>query len=121
MYTFSSKLKTFSLILIVLGVLGICYGYFTTPKTIEEVEAILKLQEDAHHGDVAHDVHSGHDSHATHDVSDKEAAKELTKRFERQIKALKRRIVYWPEIPPKGEGDNALDLWQLPDCPYAFS
>ena len=76
MYTFSSKLKTFSLILIVLGVLGICYGYFTTPKTIEEVEAILKLQEDAHHGDVAHDVHSGHDSHATHDVSDKEAAKE---------------------------------------------
>jgi hypothetical protein len=76
MYTFSSKLKTFSLILIVLGVLGIGYGYFTTPKTIEEVEAILKLQEDAHHGDVAHDAHSGHDSHATHDVSDKEAAKE---------------------------------------------
>lgn len=76
MYTFSSKLKTFSLILIVLGVLGIGYGYFTTPKTIEEVEAILKHQEDAHHGVVSHDAHSGHDSHATHDVSDKESAKE---------------------------------------------
>lgn len=53
--------------------------------------------------------------------TDKEAAAVLAKQFEQQIKALERRIIRWPEVPPKGEGDNALDLWQLPDCPFAFS
>lgn len=41
MYTFSSKLKTFSLILMVLGLLGIGYGFYAAPKDIQEVEAIL--------------------------------------------------------------------------------
>ena len=46
MYTFSSKLKTFSLILIVVGLLGIGYGFMSAPKDIQEVEAILAS--DAH-------------------------------------------------------------------------
>ena len=46
MYTFSSKLKTFSLILMVVGLLGIGYGFFSAPKNIQEVEAILAS--DAH-------------------------------------------------------------------------
>lgn len=49
MYTFSSKLKTFSLILMVLGVLGIGYGFLNAPKNIEEVEKILAAEEHGHH------------------------------------------------------------------------
>ena len=41
MYTFSSKLKTFSFILMLLGALGIGYGFLTAPKDIQEVEKIL--------------------------------------------------------------------------------
>ena len=49
MYTFSSKLKTFSITLMLLGALGIGIGFITTPKSIEEVESILKAEE-VHHG-----------------------------------------------------------------------
>lgn len=48
MYTFSSKLKTFSFILMVVGVLGIGYGFLKAPKTTEDVEKILAAEE--HHG-----------------------------------------------------------------------
>lgn len=48
MYTFSSKLKTFSIILMVLGILGIGYGFLTAPKNIQDVEKILA--EESHHG-----------------------------------------------------------------------
>jgi hypothetical protein len=55
MYTFSSKLKTFSFILIFLGILGIGYGYLTAPKNIQEVEKILAAND-----------HGGHNESATH-------------------------------------------------------
>jgi hypothetical protein len=45
MYTFSSKLKTFSFVLMLVGVLGIGYGFLTTPKSIQDVETILKAEE----------------------------------------------------------------------------
>ena len=57
MYTFSSKLKTFSLILMVVGLLGIGYGFMSAPKDIQEVEAIL-----------ASDAHGGH--HESSNTSD---------------------------------------------------
>lgn len=57
MYTFSSKLKTFSIILMVLGAIGIGIGFLTAPKTIQDVEKIL--------AESSHDEH-GHDAHATH-------------------------------------------------------
>lgn len=60
MYTFSSKLKNLSLILMVLGALGIGYGFFTAPKTNEDVEKILE----AAHGE--HGEKSGHEGTATH-------------------------------------------------------
>ena len=47
MYTFSSKLKTFSIVLMVLGILGMAYGFLSAPKTTEEVKAMM-LHEDAH-------------------------------------------------------------------------
>src|SRR4051812_9750049 len=50
MYTISSKLKTFSIVLMVLGLLGIGYGFLTAPKDIKEVEAILAAQSHGHEG-----------------------------------------------------------------------
>ncbi|UPT69361.1 MAG: quinol:cytochrome C oxidoreductase [Flavobacterium sp. JAD_PAG50586_2] len=58
MYTFSSKLKTFSFVLMIVGVLGIGWGFYTAPKTVQDVETILK-EEEAHHG-------GGHEAAAEH-------------------------------------------------------
>ena len=69
MYTFSNKLKTFSIALIILGLLGVGYGFMTSHKSFEDVETILA--EEAHHGgghgeEAAHAVtEKSHDSHAT--------------------------------------------------------
>ncbi|MBS1535636.1 MAG: quinol:cytochrome C oxidoreductase [Bacteroidetes bacterium] len=67
MYTFSSKLKTFSFILMVVGILGIGYGFLNAPKTTEDVEKILAADE--HHG-------GGHhaQAEATHEATAHEAA-----------------------------------------------
>lgn len=76
MYTFSSKLKTFSFILIILGVLGIGYGFLTAPKNIEEVEKILAANEHGgHHGGAEQHAAQGHDSHAN-DLHSKAASHE---------------------------------------------
>lgn len=66
MYTFSSKLKTFSFILMIVGALGIGYGFFTAPKTIQDVETILNAENHGHHV-AAHDAHAveHHDAKAT--------------------------------------------------------
>ncbi len=58
MYTFSSKLKTFTFILMILGILGIGYGFLTAPKNIQDVEKILAADAHGSH-------HSG--SEATHE------------------------------------------------------
>lgn len=60
MYTFSSKLKTFSLVLMLLGLVGIGIGFMSAPKTIEEVETILsESHAHGHHGQaVAHADHA---------------------------------------------------------------
>ncbi|MBC7451158.1 MAG: quinol:cytochrome C oxidoreductase [Cytophagales bacterium] len=63
MYTFSSKLKTFSFVLMIVGVLGIGYGFLTAPKTVQDVEKILKEEEAAHHN-------GGHDATANHETAD---------------------------------------------------
>ena len=62
MYTFSSRLKTFAFVLMILGILGIGYSFFTAPKSIEDVEKIVAEQDaHGHHGDAhaapAHDAH----------------------------------------------------------------
>ena len=56
MYTFSSKLKTLSFILMSLGVLGIGYGFLSAPKNIQEVEQILAAE--SHGGHVAAENHN---------------------------------------------------------------
>jgi hypothetical protein len=56
MYTFSSKLKTFSFILMVIGLLGIGYGFLNAPKNIEAVEKILAEEHAGHHGGGHHEA-----------------------------------------------------------------
>ena len=70
MYTFSSKLKTFSFILMALGVVGIVAGFLNAPKTIEDVE---KLLADSHHNEAAHSDKVAHDAHAVHAVTEAHA------------------------------------------------
>lgn len=53
MYTFSSKLKTLSFILMLVGALGIGFGFFNAPKNTHDVETILKAEE-SHHGSSHH-------------------------------------------------------------------
>ncbi len=72
MYTFSSKLKTFSILLMVLGLLGIGYGFLSAPKNIQDVEAILASESHGGHGqaesahapiDESHGVSTEHEAH----------------------------------------------------------
>ncbi|MFV8352840.1 quinol:cytochrome C oxidoreductase [Flavobacterium sp. XS2P14] len=56
MYTFSSKLKTFSFILMALGLLGIGYGFLTAPKDIQEVEKLLAAESHGGHGEAKHEA-----------------------------------------------------------------
>jgi len=47
MYTFSSKLKMFSFILMAVGAIGIGVGFYNAPKDIEQVEKMLTAE--SHH------------------------------------------------------------------------
>lgn len=69
MYTFSSKLKNLSLILMILGALGIGYGFFTAPKNTEEVEKILASGHGEHHADAAHEAEPAHAAETTHEAA----------------------------------------------------
>ena len=48
MYTFSSKLKTFSLALMIIGALGVTYSFLATPNSVEDVKEMLKESHGAH-------------------------------------------------------------------------
>lgn len=72
MYTFSSKLKTLALAFMVVGFIGIVYGFFNTPKTTEEVKEILH-KNDGHGG--GHASAESHDkAHPVKDISEQIAA-----------------------------------------------
>ena len=50
MYTFSNKLRTFSFALIILGLLGVGYGFMTSHKSLEEVKTMIAEEASAHGG-----------------------------------------------------------------------
>ena len=62
MYTFTNKLRNFSITLMVVGFLGLTYGFLTAPETVEEAAAMVA---DAHHGEGHGDAHSdtAHEDH----------------------------------------------------------
>jgi hypothetical protein len=70
MYQFSGKLKTFSLALIILGVVGIAFGFYNgSQKTIEDAQQVIAASHNdghgASHGDATtHNEESAKDSHA---------------------------------------------------------
>ena len=71
MYTFSSKLKTLSFILMTLGILGIGYGFYAAPKDIQEVEKLLAAESHGGHGDSNHDDASKNEHHETSSSDEK--------------------------------------------------
>lgn len=88
MYTFSSKLKTFSFILMAVGILGIGYGFLNAPKNIEEVETLLAKEASehggghgeataAHHEEAASVTPHGESSEAVHHEEAKDAHAEV--------------------------------------------
>ncbi|MGJ8661441.1 MAG: quinol:cytochrome C oxidoreductase [Bacteroidota bacterium] len=91
MYTFSNKLKTFSFILMLLGAIGVGYGFFTSHLSFEEVETLIA--EEAHHGgghgeEVAHTA-PAHDAHAEENAHGETAH---AKSGEHQVDAHKEHI-----------------------------
>jgi hypothetical protein len=77
MYQFSGKIKVFSLALILVGVLGIGWGFYSAPSSLEETKEMMTKQADhGDHGDAthttdSHDAHSTKDAHATEGHADK--------------------------------------------------
>lgn len=53
MYKLSGKLKLFSIVLMVLGLVGLTYGFLNTPKTVDDVKEILAAQNSHHEGEAA--------------------------------------------------------------------
>lgn len=71
MYTFSNRLKLTAIILIIVGIIGIGVGFFTTPKSVEEVKQIVAND---HHSDIhSQDAHHGdaHYEHILHQLQNK--------------------------------------------------
>ena len=50
-YNFSSKVKIFSLSLVVIGLMGIAYGFYSAPSTVEEAkEIVANMSHGSDHG-----------------------------------------------------------------------
>lgn len=85
MYTVSNKLKMGSIILMVLGLLGIGYGFMSAPSTIEEAKEMVASHGDGHgdshtteaantHGEEAGShamTEAEHDEHVWHQLQNK--------------------------------------------------
>ena len=81
MYTFSSRLKTFSLILMVLGAIGIGIGFYQAPKNTADIEEILKHQDAGHgveHSETAVDHSKIETKHNSAEVQDAHKAEPVT-------------------------------------------
>ena len=63
MYTITRNIKILSFSLVVFGLLGIGYGFYNAPKTIEESKEMMANK---HHDSHSSDSH-GYDSHSSDD------------------------------------------------------
>jgi len=82
MYTFPNKLRNIAFTLMILGIIGIVYGFLSAPKTVQDVEKIMKENEHGgHHSEAAHVVgaEATHDAHATDDKAKAEHHDETAK------------------------------------------
>lgn len=85
MYTFSSKLKTFSYILMAVGLLGIGYGFYSAPKDIQEVEKLLAAESHGEHGEAKHEAEA---SPAQHGASSSHNESSVVKKVEASSAAI---------------------------------
>ncbi len=70
MYTLSNRLRLFSIILMVVGLVGLIIGFIDRPGSIEEVKERMAAH-DAHgggHGESEPETYSGNTVHAEHDL-----------------------------------------------------
>ncbi|WP_031427239.1 hypothetical protein [Flavimarina sp. Hel_I_48] len=64
MYTLSSKLRIFSIIIMVLGLVGLVFGFISVPSTIEEAKAAMTT---SHEGESHGEATNEHASDAHHE------------------------------------------------------
>ena len=71
MYTFPNKLRNLAIALMVIGFLGLAYGFIKAPKTIEEAKAMVASSHGEGHGE-SHDetTTTNHGEEDTHAVSE---------------------------------------------------
>jgi len=64
MYSFSKKLKISAIVFMILGALGIAYGFLTIPNSIEEVKQLTEQQNQGHNEANAANVIEQNPNHA---------------------------------------------------------
>ncbi|PNQ74028.1 quinol:cytochrome C oxidoreductase [Hanstruepera neustonica] len=101
MYTFSNKLKTVSIALMIIGALGVGYGFMTSHKSFEEVETIL-TEEASHHGgghgeEAAHGTsHDAHAAEAAHGEGHADSAEEQVDEHTKHVEHVQHQIANRP-------------------------
>ncbi|WP_047418932.1 hypothetical protein [Cellulophaga sp. Hel_I_12] len=77
MYTISNRLKIASIVLMVIGALGIGVGFVSAPGSVAEAKEMVSSHADDHSGDAhaenaAHEVHDAeHDEHVMHQLQNR--------------------------------------------------
>ena len=70
MYKFTKNIKIFSLTLIFLGALGLGYGFYSAPSSVEEAKEMVSNS----HGDSHEEEFLSHDEDKNKDSHEKEVA-----------------------------------------------
>ena len=81
MYSFSKKLKISAIVFMILGALGIAYGFLTIPNSIEDVKQLTEQQNEGHNEANAADVIEQNADHSTEnnmEVSEGSESEHLT-------------------------------------------
>ena len=78
MYTFPNKLRNLAIAFMVIGFLGLAYGFIKAPKTIEEAKAMVASSHGEGHGE-SHDetTTTNHGQEDTHAVSESHETSEV--------------------------------------------
>ncbi len=76
MYKLPSKLKLFSIIIMVVGLVGITYGFLTAPKTVEDVKEIMASHQEQGEGHAEAENENSHEESGEMNFIDKARGQE---------------------------------------------